>query len=247
MKHFALIICSCHIKETRFNCAQRQKEKKREREKKTDRRAEAESGGGDRWRRKMQGGKTNRESTQRTIIVQLSLAGCCGASQYDLLHWLNACWSMSLCPRCWNKTRHCSYICLTCSPCLCVCVCGATTYPARTETSALCQTHHVHMNKVIPLYPQLAFHGGNTLQLPETHRSAASQAKASPAGQFCLSVSTLIMPHTCAALLSARNPIANKRMKSCSPLGCLDATPRAPRDEHTDPLTDKQTERQVVS
>lgn len=34
--------------------------------------------GGDRWKRKMEGGKTNRESTQRTITVLLSLTDCCG-------------------------------------------------------------------------------------------------------------------------------------------------------------------------
>lgn len=188
-----------------------------------------ETGGRRRWREE----KQTRESTQRTIIVLLSLTVCCAPPTHTksscLLHWCNATLeSLS------TVLKHaCSHICLTCSPCV----------KRRTEMSALlritscaCESHvAINTAHVFPLHPQVALHSFSVL----SDRSAVGGG-AEELDSLDSPIFTPIMPHTCVVLPSARNPTANKMIKSCSPRCRLDATLR---EQHTDWLTNRRRAR----
>lgn len=195
--------------------------------------------GGDRWKGKMEGGKTNRESTHTHWAVPVSIAGEMHIGHEPLSTVL----------------KQASLLLLHLLNMQPVLVCYYCTYPAQAQkwnistllhTSCeycLCTSSHL-----IPSLHFMVIQSSSQLSVlfSETHRSPASQLSWGVLSAF--PILTLIMPHTCAVLLSSKKSNSKQRMKSCSPLGCFRCHTETTRGwTHRFTQTDKQTERQVVS
>lgn len=147
----------------------------------------------------MEGGKTNRERTQRCIIVQLSLTDCGGSGRLPVRS-LAGSLSAVLKPASLGS----SHACLTCSPCLCEC--AVQKWNISTLPDASCASEYwlpYTLATSSPLYLQLGFHGENSC-LSCLKLSDLLRLRHKP-GELDSSVHQIVFTHPCVPALSKKS------------------------------------------